>query len=481
VACLQVCLVAGGAAAGDRAAASNGVQVVDVLVTSQTCDERMPWRLSRPMFRQGYGVVIAPGRVLATEELVRQATLVELRQPGRAIKVAASVKQADPLCNAALLESADAAFCRELAPVPLAERVARGDSARIVQYDDSGLRQEGSGRIIEIGVEALPSAPAAVLTCRVLSDLRVLNPGAPVYRDGQLAGLMMRYDAQHQTGFVLPAPVLARFLQMAAAPVYRAPPDGGFSWTPLVDGVKRRFLGVAEDAGGVQVIEVATNGSVAGMLQPNDVLVAWDGFALDPQGFYPDPEYGRTRLSHAISGRHRAGDRVELEYLRQGVRRKATVELQPYREEDALVPENTAGTAPAYLVESGLVLRELTARYLRASGRGLAGVSLPLGRLYLAGGSRPGAPGEHPVILSGVLPDPVNVGYQDLRDERVAEVNGQPVSNLADVCRIVDRDGGLKRLRLEGRGVEVVLDTSRREAVNERIARAYRIPELRRP
>jgi hypothetical protein len=292
---------------------------------------------------------------------------------------------------------------------------------------------------------------------------------------------MMRYDAQHQTGFVLPAPVLSRFLQMAAAPVYRAPPDGGFSWAPLVDGVKRRFLGVSEEVGGVQVMEVATNGSVAGVLQPNDVLVAWDGFALDHQGFYPDPDYGRTRLIHAIAGRHRAGDRVALEFLRQGVRRSATVELQPYREEEALVPENTTGTPPAYLVEGGLVLRELTARYLRSGGRGLAGVSLQLGHLYLAGGSRPGEPGEHPVILSGVLPDPVNVGYQELRDEQVTAVNGQPVRNLAEVCRIVDHDGGLKRLRLEGRGVEVVLDTSRREAVNERIARAYRIPELRRP
>jgi hypothetical protein len=42
-----------------------------------------------------------------------------------------------------------------------------------VQYDDSGLRQEGAGRIVEIGVEGLSSAPAAVLTFRVLSDLRV--------------------------------------------------------------------------------------------------------------------------------------------------------------------------------------------------------------------------------------------------------------------------------------------------------------------
>lgn len=479
VGCLVLGSLVARAVAGE-AAVTPAVQVVDVLVTTQSCDERMPWRLSRPMARQGYGVVIGPGRVLTTEELIRQATLVELRQPGRAAKVVATLRQSDPQCNAALLETTDAGFCRELAPVPLAGQVARGDQTRIVQYDDSGLRQEGSGRIIEIGVEALPSAPAAVLTCRVLSDLRVLNPGAPVFSDGHLAGIMMRYDAQHQTGFVLPAPVLSRFLLMAEEPEYQALPSEGFSWVPLVDAVKRRYLGVPAEAGGVLVIEVATNGSVATALQPNDVLVSWDGFALDNQGFYPDPQYGRTRLVHAIAGRHRSGDRVELEFVRRGVRQKSAVVLQPYREQDALVPENTLGTPPAYLVESGLVLRELTARYLRAGGRGLGGANLRLAHLYLAGGSRPAPAGEHPVILSGVLPDPVNVGYQELRDELVTAVNGEPVTNLMEVCRIMDRDGGLKRLRLEGRGVEVVLDVTQRASVNDRIARAYRIPELRR-
>jgi hypothetical protein len=477
---LVLCGLAARTVAGEALAVTNAVQVVDVLVTTQTCDERMPWRLSRPMTRQGYGVVVGPGRVLTTEELIRQATLVELRQPGRAMKVAATLRQSDPQCNVALLETTDAAFCRELAPVPLAGQVARGDQTRIVQYDDSGLRQEGTGRIIEIGVEALPSAPAAVLTCRVLSDLRVLNPGAPVFSDGYLAGMMMRYDAQHQTGFVLPAPVLSRFLLMAAEPEYQAPPSEGFSWVPLVDAVKRRYLGVPAEVGGVLIIEVATNGSVATALQPNDVLVAWDGFALDNQGFYPDPQYGRTRLVHAIAGRHRVNDRVTLEFIRRGVRQKSAVVLQPYQEEDTLVPENTRGTPPAYLVESGLVLRELTARYLRAGGRGLGGANLRLAHLYLAGGSRPAPAGEHLVILSGVLPDPANVGYQELRDELVTAVNGEPVHNLAEVCRILDRDGSLTRLRLEGRGVELALDATQRASVNARIARAYRIPELRR-
>jgi len=459
---------------------TNGIQVVDILVTCQNCDEHMPWRLSRPQFREGYGVVIGFGRVLTTEELIRQATLVELRQPGRATKFAAVIRQSDPQLALALLEVRDAAFQRELQPVALATNVARGAQTSIVQYDESGLRQEGAGRIVEIGVENLPSAPAAVLTFRVLSDLRVQNPGAPVYCDGHLAGIMMRYDAQHQTGFVLPAPVLTRFLQAAAEPAYLAPPSGGFGWAPLVEAAKRRYFGVADAVGGVQVVDVSSNSTVAGVLQPNDVLLRWDGFAIDDQGFYPDPEYGRTRLSHAIEGRRRSGERVPIEFVRQGQRQQAMVTLRPRSEADALVPDNAVGTPPDYLVEDGFVLRELTGRYLRSGGRGVSSGNLRLSHIYLTRGERPDRIGDRVVILSGVLPDPVNVGYQELRDEIVTAVNGDPVRNLQDVFRIMDRDRGIQRLAFQGRGIDVVLDTAQREAVNARVAKTYRIPELRR-
>ena len=314
----------------------------------------------------------------------------------------------------------------------------------------------------------------------MLSDLRVLNPGAPVYCDGHLAGIMMRYDAQHQTGFVLPAPVLARFLQAAAAPAYLAPPSGGFGWAPLVDAAKRRYFGLAGEAGGVEVVQVSSNSTVAGLLQPNDVLLRWDGFAIDNQGFYPDPEYGRTCLSHAIEGRRRAGEQVPVEFVRQGRRQQATVTLRPHNEADALVPENTVGAPPDYLVEGGFVIRELTGRYLHAGGRGVSSGNLRLSHIYLSRGEQPDRAGDRVVILAGVLPDPVNIGYQELHDEVVSAINGEPVRNLQDVFRILDRDRGIRRLTIQGRGVDVVLDTAQRAESNARIAKAYRIPELRR-
>ncbi len=463
-------------------AANGGARnaVLDVLVTYQTCDERLPWRLNPPQNRAGYGLVVGPGRILTTEDLVRQATLVEVRRPGRASKFTALVANADPQLNAALLAVRDPALLPHLESVELATNLDRGAVTRIVQYEDSGAPQEGAGRIVELSVEALPSAPSAVLTFRVLSDLRVLNTGAPIFIGSRLAGLMMRYDAQRQSGFVLPAPVLARFLQAAAAPVYRAPPYAGFSWIALVDPVLRRYLGVPETGDGIQIVQTVPTSSAAGVLLPNDVVTRWDGFAVDNQGFYLDPDYGRLRLNHAISGRRHAGDSVAVELVRGGQPRTVSITLKPYNEADALTPENTAGAPPDYLVEGGFVLRELTGSYLRSGEHGLANANPRLAHIYLTRATQPEHPGDRVVILSSVLPDPINIGYQEFRDDVVTAVNGEPVRNLRDVVRCVDRDGGITRLTLYSVGVDLALDPALRAAANARIASTYRIPELRR-
>ena len=171
---------------------------------------------------------------------------------------------------------------------------------------------------------------------------------------------------------------------------------------------------------------------------------------------------------------------MSIEFARQGVRKTADVTLRPHSEAEALVPENIVGDPPDYLVEGGLVLRELTGRYLRSGGRSVASGNLRLSHIFLARGDQPDRAGDRVVILTGVLPDPVNVGYHELRDEVVTAVNGEPVRSLQDLCRILDRDHGIRSLAFQGRGIDVVLDTAQREAVNARVAKAYRIPELRR-
>jgi hypothetical protein len=133
-----------------------------------------------------------------------------------------------------------------------------------------------------------------------------------------------------------------------------------------------------------------------------------------------------------------------------------------------------------YLVEGGLILRELSADYLLSRGsRWMLNANPRLVFLYLNRAQFPGKPGQRVVILSGVLPDSINRGIQDYRDDVVTHVNGQAVSNIREVFAIRDRDNGIWRITTQSHGVDIVLERDQLREANQRIAERYRIPQLR--
>jgi S1-C subfamily serine protease len=451
--------------------------VVEVLVTAQRNDAHVPWRRERPAFRSGYGVAIAPGRIVTVEDLVRNAMLVEIRRPGQSEKRPARILQADPRADAALL--AIDGPSDDLPPAEWAGGVTNGTKVRLLQFDPAGQAQSGEGRITEIAVAPLPDAPHSLLAFSVLTDLKLDRAGAPVLCEDRLVGLALRYEAGDQTSVVLPAAVLRRFIDDASHAPYQGVATAGMFWQPLIDPTQRRYFGVDDDNRGVLVVRTVPASGAAGVLEPNDVVVEWDGCAIDLRGYYNDPDFGRLLFSHLIAGRRRPGDRVPVVIVRDGKPRTVEVRLDAFSDARAIIPLNTEGLPVAYLVEGGVILRELTADYLQSYGsRWMLNANPRLVHLYLTRAQFPEKPGDRVVILSGVLPDEINKGYQGYRDDIVTRVNGQPVSNLADVFAVRSRDKGIWRVTTQSQGVDLVLDRDQLDEANRRIADRYRIPQL---
>jgi len=108
--------------------------IVEVLVTAQQYDSHMPWTKTRPETRAGYAVVIGDGRLVTTEELVRNAVMVEVLKPGSAVKTPAVVRQADPRLNAALLNAPTTGYT----PIAWGGPVGAGAKIQLVQFDEAG-------------------------------------------------------------------------------------------------------------------------------------------------------------------------------------------------------------------------------------------------------------------------------------------------------------------------------------------------------
>jgi S1-C subfamily serine protease len=457
--------------------------VLQVIATRQEFDEFIPWQKKQPVERTGYGVVVGTGTVLTTENVVRHQSLVELVAPRSGKRIPARVLLADEQVDLALLSVAPGDLADVPAPCRLAALEKPTGSLRVVQFDATRELQAGSATLLRVQVDGLPSAGYSSLLIDVLTDLSVNGEGAPVLdADGALNGVVVSYAAASRTARAIPAPVIRQFLDDAAQPPYEGFASAGFLWHPLVDPTRRSWQGVDKEPGGVLVVSCVSGWGAEGVLKPNDVILNWDGRAVDDLGYYADPQLGRLLFPYLIKGRRHPGDRVPVDLVRNGNRMQVELELRRATEDAMLIPDNTTGRRDPYIVEAGLLLREATGRYLQAYGPDWQRqIDSALVHLYLTRKLTPARPGQRVVLLASVLPHPINIGYQHFFGRIVTHVNGQAIDNLRDVFRIRDTDGHITRLTIKDVGTDVVLDPATIDAANAELARLYAIPALRWP
>jgi hypothetical protein len=84
---------------------------------------------------------------------------------------------------------------------------------------------------------------------------------------------------------------------------------------------------------------------------------------------------------------------------------------------------------------------------------------------------------DHPeiVILSAILPDPINTYLTEFRNGIVDEINGVKIKTLNDVSAAFGKSAEKYVIKLVGVGRPVVLESSAVESARERILRRYNV------
>lgn len=471
--------LAQGAFSDDRFIEDNSA-FVQVIVTRQEYDPFLPWQKKRPVERHGYGAVVGPGSILTTERLVRNHTLVELRAARSGQRIPAMVTISDEQVNLALITVSKDYDLPPFGTMQIAEGVSEESDLEILQLDSTRQVQRGKAQLICVAMKSLPSASYASLTADLLTDLNVTGEGAPTMLDGKLAGLVMSYTRERRVGNMIPFCVIRQFLDDARTLPYRGFASAGFLWKQLVDPARRNWLGVGNQSGGVVVLSFVSGSGAADSLKPNDVILEWDGRKIDSLGFYDDKEFGRLSLSYLIKGRRRPGDTVPVKIVRDGTQLTVEVKLTRSSESKYLIPDNTLGRRAEYVVEGGMIIRELTGRYLKSHGADWQRMVDPsLVHIYHTRRLSPDKPGQRVVVLSAVLPHAINTGYQHFRNRAITHLNGKPVSNMNDVFSIRSEDGSINRFTFKSMGIDLVLDKNILNEANENLSSTYRIPQLR--
>ena len=108
-----------------------------------------------------------------------------------------------------------------------------------------------------------------------------------------------------------------------------------------------------------------------------------------------------------------------------------------------LVPVHQYDRLPSYYVYAGLVFSPLTQPHLQEFGDDWFNTA-PRRLVDRALNDHPTSPGQEVVILSQVLADEVNAGYQGMHDLEVRAVNGREVKSLRELKAEVERGTGAK-------------------------------------
>lgn len=472
---------AAAAPAPDPAPAANGnatrnpfeASVVTLEVTAKDYDYLQPWNKPTRSVRK-HGLVLGERELVTTAQSLADRTLVRAQKGGRGRWFSAQVKWIDYHANLAVVTVEDAAFWNGLTPATLAPTVAKKANYDIVRWRDGNLEtRRADFSKFTVGEGSLSFAPRLILELN--TEIGGLGWAEPVLLDGQVVGLCISKGGNVCT--VMPVTFLQRMLQ--ARKSGQAPMLGYFDfvWQQAENPATLDFLKLDGDPRGAVIIEVPKNPPAGYALQRLDILLEVDGFAVDMEGDYEDPEFGHLVIEGLATRRHFAGEKIPMKVFRAGKVVPIEYTLPRAKYSVDLLPQNVFDREPEYLVAGGLVFQPMNQPYLRSWGDDWRRRA-PFRLSYFA--NQPSTP-ERPtlVALTQVLPDAYNVGYQEYRSLVLDRVNGKRVSNLAELrAALKEPKDGFHRIEFfKGDSLQrILLDADTLESATQRVLKRYEIP-----
>ena len=469
--------------APDKTVETSISSILRVNSTDQAYDFLRPWTKKAPLSRRGLGTLIEGGRILVTAELVANNTFIELEKAGTAEKSSATVERVDYECNLAVLRPADPAFIAGMKPMALDRGVRVGDRATVLQLEPNGEIAQTLGIVTSIAVGAYPLDNMGLLLFRLSAPMQQRDGSftLPAVRDGKLLGLLMRYDARSQTADLISSPVIEHFLGEAAKGNYGGFARAGIAFSATRDPQLRRFIGLKEP-GGVYVTDVLTGGAAdkAG-LRKGDVILAVGGKAIDQDGNYEDPAFGRIAFSHLTNTVSHPGDTLAFRVFREGKTLEIPVKMEPRDHSKILSESYVVDRAPRYIVLGGVVFMELSRPYLQEWGGDWVKEAPQRLVFYDAFQNELPQDRDKIVFISQILPSQDTIGYEGLDNLVVSKVNGREIRNLNDLAEAAKHPvNGFQKIELEADPGVLFLDAAAIEANREKLIKKYALPALQR-
>ncbi|XP_019441797.1 PREDICTED: protease Do-like 2, chloroplastic isoform X4 [Lupinus angustifolius] len=409
--------------------------VVKVYCTHTAPDYSLPWQKQRQFTSTGSAFMIGGRKLLTNAHCVEHNTQVKVKRRGDDKKYVAKVLARGVDCDIALLSVESDEFWREVEPLRFGHLPHLQDSVTVVGYPLGGdTISVTKGVVSRIEVTSYAHGSSDLLGIQIDAAINPGNSGGPAFNaQGECIGVafqVLRSEDAENIGYVIPTTVVSHFLSdYEKNGRYTGFACLGVLIQKLENPVLRAYLKVKSNEG-VLVRRVEPTSDANNVLKEGDVIVRFDDVRVGCEGTVPFRSNERIAFHYLISQKF-PGDTAELGIIRAGTSMKVKVVLNPRVH---LVPYHIDGGQPSYIIIAGLVFTPLSEPLIEEECEDTIGLKLLAKARY----SLAKFEGEQIVILSQVLANEVNIGYEDMNNLQVLKFNGTRIKNIQHLAHLVD-------------------------------------------
>ncbi|XVF56350.1 hypothetical protein PTKIN_Ptkin06aG0112700 [Pterospermum kingtungense] len=446
--------------------------VVKIFTVSSSPNYFLPWQNKSQRETMGSGFVIPGKRILTNAHVVADHTFVLVRKHGSPTKYRAQVQAVGHECDLAILvvesqEFWDGMNFLELGDIPFLQ-----EAVAVVGYPQGGDNiSVTKGVVSRVEPTQYVHGATQLMAIQIDAAINPGNSGGPAIMGNKVAGVAFQnLSGAENIGYIIPVPVIKHFIAgIEETGKYVGFCSMGLSCQPMENVQLRNHFKMQPQMTGVLVSKINPLSDAHRVLKKDDIILEFDGVPIANDGTIPFRSRERITFDHLVSMK-KPNETAVVIVLRNGEEHAFTVTLQPLQ---PLVPVHQFDKLPSYYIFARLVFVPLTQPYLHEYGEDWDNTS-PRRLCERALRELPKKAGEQLVILSQVLMDDINAGYERLAELQVKKVNGMEIENLKHLCQLVE-NCSRESLRID-------LDDDRVVALNYESARiaTWRILERHR-
>lgn len=451
--------------------------LVRITATDVEPDYKAPWNSGGIQRGLGAGFLIEGGRIMTNAHVVSNSRYLTVEREGDPNKYPASVLFVANDCDLALVKVGSPDFGKDMVPLTFGGIPELESTVSAYGYPIGGQRMSvTTGIVSRIDFQLYThSSIDQHLAIQISAQINPGNSGGPVMQNGKVVGVAFQGysgDVAQGVAYMIPTPVIARFLKDVTDGRYDKYVDLGITYSKLQNPAQRRFLGLRDDDRGVLVNTVIAASASAKVLRSGDVLLSIDDHPIASDSFV-ELEGERVEMPEVVERKFK-GDSVKFDIVRDKQPLTVQVELGPVW--PFLIQGHSYDVRPRYVVYGGLLFQPLSRDLIEAYQPQDLRLRhffdfYVLEQIYL----------EHPevIVLTNILPDPINTYLQPYRAGIVDEVNGEKIRTLEDLAQAFSGTPDRFVMRMIGDGPPLVLDRQEVEAARERIRKRYNVVKER--